>query len=81
MMVTMTIMMVTMIMMIMMIIIIIMTGRQVAAKLIEEMEMEDETRGRCVLMCKVGFICIKGRHDDKMMTWVVCPHVQGGRVP
>ena len=27
---------------------------QVASQFIEEMEMEEETRGRCVLMCKVG---------------------------
>ena len=56
MMTIMIILMVTMIIMrimIMIIITIMMTGRQVAAKLIEEMEMEEETRGRCVLMCKV----------------------------
>ena len=54
MMVTMIIMTIMMTMMMMIIITIMMTGRQVAAKLIEEMEMEEETRGRCVLMCKVG---------------------------
>ena len=53
MMVTMIIMTIMMTMMMMIIITIMMTGRQVAAKLIEEMEMEEETRGRCVLMCKV----------------------------